>query len=433
MSFKSLRFLILLLPCIFLQCKKDETITVPEKEMQPPLAMVVLQGNYQVGRVNADLRDTIVVKIKPADINDAVKYTYTTERNSTMGSLRVLSKTVINGEVYVNLWWTTGAQPQQQELKLYITNCKPATSCKQLDSITVVAKIKDPWRTVYTNTGDLRDIKFTDDNNALAVGDYSTGIVRTNDGGKTWSSTPAFRSDLYKLRFLNSTTGFVVVTNNFAYFTYDGGKTFVYENWTPPTIGHLSSNDFYLVNRNIIYSAGVSGSIAKTIDGGRTWQNYKGFSFINNLYGITCVDENTCYACGDIAKVVKTENGGKDWKEQEIMINNSLKTIYFLNKDFGFAAGQYGALIRTTTGGAAWDIIKTGLGFNINSIRFFNNSNGIIVSTGGEIAETADGGLTWKVIVGDNNGVNNLEKVVIKDAKTIFGIQNRLIVKYDLP
>ena len=100
---------------------------------------------------------------------------------------------------------------------------------------------------------------------------------------------------------------------------------------------------------------------------------------------------------------------------------------------FGFAAGQYGALIRTTTGGAAWDIIKTGLGFNINSIRFFNNSNGIIVSTGGEIAETADGGLTWKVIVGDNNGVNNLEKVVIKDAKTIFGIQNRLIVKYDLP
>lgn len=406
-------------------------------EVQAPKEITVIQGNHQGGTTNRELADTIIIKIKPNDTSDVTKYTFSSSGNEAVGFLGLFLTEVVNGELYIKTVWRTGNQSTKQDIKFYLlsgcSNPFNTTDCKRLDSVQLSATILKPWTSVHTTGGKLEDIYFTSDNEALAVGSYSsTGILRTSDGGKTWTRSPAFRDDLYQLRFLNSTTGLVTVTNNYAYFTYDGGKTFAFESWTPPTVGHLSSYDLYMVSRNVIYSVGNLATIMKTTDGGRSWQKYGGFTFINGFRAITCLDENTCYACGDVAKVVKTTNGGQSWQEQPVLLNNHLNVIHFLDKDFGFAAGQLGALIRTTNGGSNWNPVKTGLKFSIISIRFFDRQHGVIVSTAGEIAQTTDGGQTWNRVSVDNNGVFELKKAFIKDSKTVFAIQGSSIYKYDL-
>lgn len=441
MSKQSFYSLTSLLFFLFMGCEKPEPAApvqpeAPVMAVQPPEEMKILQGNNQVGGYNRELSDTIIIRIKPKNTSDLSRYGYSFAGSNAVGQLLWRAPEIKDGVVYVKAVWRTGSQPLRQEIKFYLlADCREPfdrAACKRIDSLDVSAAIREPWSSVYSGTATLEDIHFTTENDALVVSNFSSGIVRTGDGGKTWTSTPAFRSDLYQLCFLNSTTGFVTVSNNYAYFTYDGGASFVSESWTPPIIGHLSSTDFYMVNRHVIYSVGSRGTIVKSTDGGKSWQRYHGFSFMNGLKAITCLDENTCYACGDVAKVVKTSNGGKDWQEYELLLNNNLNTLYFLDQDYGFAGGQYGALIRTTNGGQTWDIIKTKLKTSIISIRFFDRQHGLLVSTGGEIAETTDGGSTWKQLCTYNYGVNDLKKACIKDAKTIFAIQRNSIFKYDL-
>jgi photosystem II stability/assembly factor-like uncharacterized protein len=292
-----------------------------------------------------------------------------------------------------------------------------------------------PWVKVNGNANSVyfRDMFFSDAMNGIAVGDFNPGQAVTSDGGVTWNFVNTVRTDYYQLEFCNKDTGLVVVTNNYAYFTNDGGKSFQSGPWTPPIAGHLSSSDYFMVNRDVIYSVGSPGKITKTVDGGKSWTTYAGFNFINRLKSITCPGANTCYACGEAAKIVKTSDGGNSWKEQPVLLNNNLEKVFFIDNNFGFAAGQYGALVRTTDGGNNWTIIPTRLRFDIIEIRFFNRDLGFIVSYSGEIAKTTDGGLTWQTVVGNSYGVSSLNKAFIKDPTVAFALGNQGIVKYDLP
>src|SRR5690606_26715544 len=127
----------------------------------------------------------------------------------------------------------------------------------------------------------------------------------------------------------------------------------------------------------------------------------------------------------------KTTDGGKTWNTQEILLNNYLNKIYFLDKDYGFSAGQYGVLVKTIDGGENWEIIETGLMFAIIEIYFYNKDLGYIVSTTGEIGKTTDGGLTWELINKSSYGVYDLNKAIFKD-NTILGLQGGSIYKYIL-
>jgi photosystem II stability/assembly factor-like uncharacterized protein len=294
------------------------------------------------------------------------------------------------------------------------------------------------WEKIYepgggsTGAGAFWDMHFSDAQNGIAVGDFGTGVLSTNNGGSTWNFISSPRNDLYKLSFANKDTGLAEITNNYALFTTDGGNTFTQQDWTPPIIGHLSSSSFYMLNRQTILTVGRSGAIAKSTDGGKSWTTYTGFNFINQLTDITCTNPATCYACGEAAMLIKTSDGGNTWQQQTVSINNYFSKIYFLDDNTGFAAGQGGALVRTIDGGAHWAAIPTKLRSSIIEIHFLTSSIGYIVSVVGEIAKTTDGGLTWKMIAPDNYGVFTLNKAYVKDASVVFGLQGQNLFKFNL-
>jgi len=436
---RSSAFVIIVCLVVLNGCKKDhgDGSLAP---IPPPLSMQVIGGNNQVGYPNREPSDTIVIKVIPKNASDIDGYSYIF-KNSTSGGFNAITA-VINGEYYIKVAWSLGASttPQQFTLSL-LGNCiNPyIDNCKELASVVLNATVNNkPWVQIFADNsgvigpGAFWDMHFSDALHGVAVGDFKTGLAVTDDGGATWNFMSSIRNDYFKLSFSNKDTGLAIVTNNYAYFTVDGGRTFTAGSWSPPTVGDRSSTDFFMVNRNVIYSTGYQGTITKTLNGGQSWTKYNGFTFINGLSSITCTDPNTCYACGDVAKIVKTTDGGNTWTEQPILINNHLRKIYFIDANFGFAGGQYGALVRTTDGGTHWSIIPTGLRSTITEIRFFSNSSGFIVSSSGEIAKTTDGGLTWKKIVADSYGVSDLNKAFIKDSVTVLGLQWQRIFKYDL-
>ncbi|HVS97035.1 MAG TPA: YCF48-related protein [Puia sp.] len=395
--------------------------------------MQVIEGNPLVGGINLNLPDTIVVRILPNDPSDAEKYFFSCSASDSTGVLQFMNPEWDSGGVNVSMFWQTGRQSPRQDIKCYLlSNCAATKGCELLDSVTISAAIKQPWTNVFSGSGTLTDIRFISDHTALAVGDFGSGIVRSDDGGTTWTATPAFRSDLRKLCFRDSLNGFVTVANDYAYATTDGGKSFVDTGWTPPIIGDGTAQDFSMVSANTIYSVGVQGTIVKSVDAGKTWQKYTGFTFINEFFAISCPDSNNCFACGEAGKVVKTSDGGQGWQSVDPLVNNHLYAICFLNKDVGFAGGQAGTLIRTTDGGATWSLVRTGLRVTIFSIRFFDMLHGVVVSATGEIADTKDGGVTWQKECPGNYGVFSLQKAAIKDTRTVFAVQNGSIFKYDI-
>jgi photosystem II stability/assembly factor-like uncharacterized protein len=373
------------------QCHKTYTNPAPPVPLvQPPKSMQVIEGNNLVGGINLNLPDTILVRIIPNDPSDAEKYFFNCSASDSVGNLQVMNLEIDSGGVNATLSRQTGRQSPRQDIKFYLLSNCTTKGCQVLDSVTISAVIKPPWTNVYSGSGSLTDIRFTSNQTALAIGQFSNGIVRTDDGGASWSATSAFRNDLEQLCFLDSLNGFVTVANDYAYSTTDGGQTFNQGAWTPPIIGDGSSRDFSMVSPNTIYSVGVQGTIVKSVD------------------------------------------GGQDWQSLNISLNNHLYSICFLNKDIGFAGGQGGALIRTMDGGSTWSFVRTSMHFTIFSIRFFDMQHGVVVSETGEIADTNDGGITWRKECPSNNGVFSLQKAAIKDQKTVFAIQNGSIFRYDI-
>lgn len=419
---------------VIIGCEKKEApgpLTI-----DPPKEITLIKGDNQKGYPGFMLPDSIVIKVTLNKLEDLKSYSYYFKTD--YGNWTQTRSYVINNVLYITAFWRLNSQKEMQESKFYLTekcevNYYPS-NCRKIDSLTIRASTKRPWVETFSGAGGiLYDMHFSDDKNGIVIGNlaFSTGYLQTGDGGQTWNFTNNYRKDLYQLSFSDPDTGLVIVTNNWAYFTNDGGKSFHEEEWSPSIIGHRSSSDYFMLNRKTIYSVGVKGTITKSVNGGKTWEKYQGFTFINGLYSITCPVNEVCYACGEVGKVVKTSDSGKNWIEQKVMLNNYLKRIYFLNSNFGFAGGQYGALIRTTDGGENWEIISSGLRYPIIEIYFSSKDVGYIVSSSGEIGKTEDGGITWFLINKENYGVNDLNKVFIKE-HVLWGLQGGSIYKYDL-
>ncbi|MDO3625049.1 YCF48-related protein [Mucilaginibacter sp. BT774] len=446
MTLKNRLQILLLLSLSLAGCKKSEQTKPiqiePVTVHSGAKSIEIVSGNNQYGYSRRPLPDTIVFKVtmnNPVDTAAAALNYYIGPNCSTYQFL-VVGRTNVNGVIYLKAIWTPSTTATTASLTFYThAGCSIDEinhgACKTLDSVKLSATIRKQWTSVYTgNQGGLNvlyDLHFTDANHGIAIGEGS-GLVSTANGGKTWAQGPAPRSDndMQLLAFSGPDTGLMVLVNNYVWFTYDGGKTYAQENWTPPFVGDRSSAAYDMLSRKVIYTVGWHGQIAKTTDGGLTWAQ-EGFSFLNNFHDLISIGNDTLYACGDVGKIVKTTNAGTTWHEQPLQLNNTLNALFFITNNFGFAGGQYGTLVRTTDG-SNWSVVKTNLGFSIIAIRFFDALHGYIVTSGGEIAESKDGGLTWTMRCTDNYGVGSLNKAVIKDETTIYGLQQASIYTFDL-
>ena len=174
-----------------------------------------------------------------------------------------------------------------------------------------------------------------------------------------------------------------------------------------------------VVNQKVVWVSGTGGTVLRTIDGGKNWENIS----VPNIEKIDFRDvegfnKNTAIVMGiaSPARFYKTTDGGQNWKlvHFDDRAGVFFDGMSFWNKNDGIAFsdpvdGQH-LLIRTTDGGDTWhEIPKEGFPHKLNpEFGFAASGTGIPVQgrktvwlgMGGvksRVFKSEDGGMNWSV------------------------------------
>ena len=244
----------------------------------------------------------------------------------------------------------------------------------------------------HQTTAFLNSIFFADNNTGYIVGDCNymnndpATILKSTDGGNSWSSLNTARTTiLNEVFFLSPDTGYAI---GFMYFgtilrTFNGGKT-----WTYNSVNSMFLSSIQFPSPNVGYAVGYSAAILKTTDGGSIWSYI--FNGGETLHSVQFLDDNTGYAVG--WEIRKTIDGGANWTFQNI--GKQLNCVKFSNSLTGYIVGEGGTILKTNDGGANWTTLMSGTLHNLNSIMVINKI-GYAVGDSGIILKTKDGGLNW--------------------------------------
>ncbi len=256
------------------------------------------------------------------------------------------------------------------------------------------------WKKAIGFTQDtIKQIYFSDENNGWLLCErniYSRGanassyLLKTSDGGKSWDTinlTGGERTRIAKIFFNKKGFGLAIGEAGAFYTLQDDRKT-----WkkSPPPMRYLML-DGVLTDDSHGTIVGAGGSIIFTEDTGSTWipATITGTSDakLNSLFFI---NKKTGWTAGNSGKIYQTINGGKFWREQNSTVSFNLNDIFFNNTAEGWAIGDDGTILHTKTAGNVWTSENTKVKHKLEKI-FFIGKNGWIVGFGGTILKKAEG------------------------------------------
>jgi len=175
------------------------------------------------------------------------------------------------------------------------------------------------------------------------------------------------------------------------------------------------------VSATVAWASGTRGTVARTIDGGKTWSasTVAGAEALD-FRDVKAMDANTAYVLsigkGEQSRIYKTTDGGAHWALQ--FTNTSAEGFFdamaFWDRDHGIAmsdpvAGRF-LIITTDDGGKTWNHVPAtnlppaiqgegGFAASGTCITVQGKSN-VWVATGGAVARvfrSTDRGRTWSV------------------------------------
>lgn len=179
--------------------------------------------------------------------------------------------------------------------------------------------------------GGVKDIHFFNNSDGLILN--SGGVLKTNDGGSTWSST-------------------IMPVNSNA------------------PLGQLWVNDFQFINPNSGFAFGGLetdsinyGVLYKTIGGGDVWidMNFSGKSITACYFSDIITGYYTDNVAGN-ASIYKTVNGGSVWSLLNTFTNERITDIMFYDDLIGYTTSVEGHINKTTDGGLTWENVHSTMG-----------------------------------------------------------------------
>ena len=248
------------------------------------------------------------------------------------------------------------------------------------------------WTTIPSPYGgNFWSIKFFDQNIGYMGG--NTVIMKTVNGGDTWTSTPVSNFLLNCFSFPSATVGYYAASNNVIAKTTNQGVSWTNQNpnASPYT---LSSVSFPAVDTG--YAVGDAGVIRKTINGGTTWTTQSS-GLTTDLNEVHFFSTTVGICVGDSGKIKRTTNGGATWTTIASGTTVNLYDIHFIDANVGFIAGGVGTVLKTLNGGVSWTSVPTGSTQWLYAICFKNALEGCAGGASGTMLKTSNGGVTWQL------------------------------------
>ena len=258
------------------------------------------------------------------------------------------------------------------------------------------------WQQISTGfNASFNDINIIDNNTVILSA--SNSIVKTIDGGVTWSSLTIPNIYVIKTAFTSGLIGHAVCKYGEILKTVDGGL-----NWYRTYSTNTVPSDFftvYFINQMVGFTTREHSDMLKTTDGGETWVQIPGTS--EAVYDFYFLDENNGFATGNHGGTYKTNNGGNTWTpiffQTGLIYNTSMYGIFFQDNNIGFATGARGRIIKTLDGGITWTQYSPTYN-DIRQLQMVNNSVGYAL-TGNLFYKTTNLGDTWTLVGSLNLGI----------------------------
>jgi photosystem II stability/assembly factor-like uncharacterized protein len=247
----------------------------------------------------------------------------------------------------------------------------------------------------------FNDICFADANTGWAVTapENDTLVIRqTTDGGGSWITVARIRShygNAPQIQFTTPSIGWTWPSNGLMRTT-DGGRT-----WTEVTAaGGSLVNTF--VGENLGWQAMGDGHLRHTSDGGNSWEDQGGPSYFNQISGIVFIDEHEGW-CVDGNSAYRTTDGGRAWETQNLSQFFYPYAIKFNDAFTGWIiSGTYSSpqMARTTDAGRSWNTghVETPGNQGLKDFCFVDRLNGWALGQMGAVIRTRDGGISWAAL-----------------------------------
>lgn len=241
----------------------------------------------------------------------------------------------------------------------------------------------------------LSVVCFTSADIGTAAG-YGGTILRTTNGGRDWTSMlSGVNYNFSAISFAGADTGIVIGhdggTGTLILRTVNGGK-----DWSQYLYGNAYLSSVKLVDSKTGYIVGEAGTVLKTTDGGQSWIN-QARGTTKHLVDASFPDVNNGYVVGE-GTILKTTDGGNNWT---LSFDNKLiylSSLYFINKNTGWAVGDAGMIIKTTDSGSNWNILPICTRHYLTRVQFIDEKTGWVLDYNNKIIKTTDGGIATSII-----------------------------------
>jgi photosystem II stability/assembly factor-like uncharacterized protein len=255
---------------------------------------------------------------------------------------------------------------------------------------------------------------YASDTNNIIVSSYSGIVYKTTDGGQNWSTiNTGTNQDLFVMKFVNATTGYVAAAA-FCGRTTDAGLT-----WTGSTTPSTGFPYSMVLSGSEVYISGTDPgqSLFKSTDNGTTWTTipYSGYT-MNTMwaYGFDKIG-SLMLITGNYGDMLKSTNNGANWIYLTYKVSESDLTGIYAESNNGrvIAIGKTNpstqSIIISSNGGNNWisDVYSTS--GSIDDIKMLNPLTGFICGASGRFAKTTNGGMTWDNSLSGNPAISDPE------------------------
>lgn len=235
---------------------------------------------------------------------------------------------------------------------------------------------------------------FVDGRRGVAVA--SSGLLGTEDGGKTWvANTSAGFKSPQAIASASAKRGWVTDWNGSAYDLYrsdDGGRT-----WALLKGGILEKAHFFL-DESRGWSVSSSGDrVLASSDGGASWATIGSAGLgIRQLYFSDASQGLAVSRTGSQECIALSSDGGASWGRCTAV--SGVRVINAVTSNAGtlWVVSDFGGIRRSSDGGASWTAVASGTTDHLLAIAFADASNGWVAGEQGTVLATQDGGQTWR-------------------------------------
>ncbi|MDR3669035.1 MAG: YCF48-related protein [Ignavibacteriaceae bacterium] len=280
-----------------------------------------------------------------------------------------------------------------------------------LISASLLAQDHQDWKYMQPNpqANPVNKIQIIDVNTWIGVGGEGL-YMKTTNAGVNWyfhnsaglpnaAGTIGPNGDLY---FTDALNGYITGSSGYIAKTTDGGVTF---NTLADSLVPVNQNGktMAFVDQYVAYVAfgsgdGEHGTVVKTTDGGLTWS----IVYSNNSWSVTalCVpDKQTVYVVTMDGSVSKSTDGGQSWNTMNTVVPQDMMCTTFLDVNNILISGSGGTCSRTTDGGETWTAIQTpNSEWAYYQLKQVSPTEIYAVGDPGNLWKTSDFGTTWTAV-----------------------------------